>query len=70
MELIKNVVNAAKRKSAENKRAKELAAKYQAEKKIKEKIANAPAPTKKKNVPSLGNTISAVKKRNKILSDL
>lgn len=64
MELIKNVVNAAKRKSAENKRSKDLAAKYVAEKKLKEKI---PA---KKDVPSLGNTISAVKKRNKILSDL
>lgn len=67
MELIKNVVNAAKRKSAENKKSKELAARYQAEKKLKEKIATA---TSKKDVPSLGNTISVVKKRNKMLSDL
>lgn len=67
MELIKNVVNAAKRKAAEQKKMKADAARYVAEKKLKEKIATAPA---KKDVPSLGNTISAVKKRNKMLSDL
>ena len=70
MELIKNVVNAAKRKAAEQKKMKADATRYVAEKKLKEKIANTPAPSKKKDVPSLGNTISAVKKRNKMLSDL
>jgi len=75
MELIKNVVNAAKKKSAENKRTKELASTWKREQAMKKKIATAPAPAKKTPVqkPTLGQKpkthgtlIEAIKSRKDI----
>jgi hypothetical protein len=70
MELIKNVVNAAKKKSAENKRTKELANTWKKEQAMKKKIATAPAPAKKPTLgqkpKTHGTLIEAIKSRKDI----
>jgi hypothetical protein len=71
MEMIKNVVNAAKRKAEESRKAKALTERYRKEQALKNKIKSAPA-TKK---PALGskpkthdNIFEAIKTRRDLPS--
>lgn len=70
MESIKKIVEYAKKRSVENKRAKELASKWRAEQEMKKKIASAPAkkPTLGSKPKTHGNLIEAIKARRDLPS--
>ncbi len=65
MESIKKVVDAAKKRLAEDKRTKELASTWRKEQAMKEKIAKAPSkkPTLGQKPKTHGNLFEAIKSR-------